>query len=455
MTYIPHSPKERDAMLDVIGVKSLEELFEAVPEKYRFPKLNIPPALTEMEAADELAGLAEANETTGSDLISFLGAGAYRHYIPAAVDHVLRRSEFSTAYTPYQPEVSQGTLQAIFEYQSLMANLTGMDVSNASHYDGATAAAEAVNMAVANFRGKRSKIIIAPTVNPQYRATIRTYTQGMGLTLLGDEPNTDLYASPDTLESLIDTGTALVIVQYPDFFGRLFDYSNFITKAHAKGALVCVVANPTALALFKTPGAMGGDIVVGEGQPLGVPLSFGGPYLGFFTTRKQFVHKMAGRLVGETVDSRNQRSYVLTLTAREQHIKRERATSNICTNQGLIALGSAVYMSLLGKSGMRQVAELCYHKAHYAAEQIARLPGFGICFPEPFFHEFALCGPAPSEEINAHLLEHGILGGYDLGQDYPSLKNHMLVAVTEMNTKEEIDILVAALAEFAGEVSYA
>jgi glycine dehydrogenase subunit 1 len=452
MTYIPHSPKERDAMLATIGVKSLADLFQAVPAEYRFPGLNIPPALTEMEAADELAGLADANSTAGDDLISFLGAGAYRHYIPSAVDHILQRGEFYTAYTPYQPEVSQGTLQSIFEYQSLMANLTGMEVSNASHYDGATAAAEAVNMAVANFRGKRGRIVVSPTVNPQYRATIRTYTQGVGLTLLGDQVNADLYAGPEALDNLIDSETALVIVQYPDFFGRLNDFTGFIAKVHEKGALVCVVVNPTALALFKTPGEMGADIVVGEGQPLGIPLSFGGPYLGFFTTRKQFVHKMSGRLVGETVDSRGQRAYVLTLTAREQHIKRERATSNICTNQGLLALCSAVYLSLVGKAGLRQVAELCYHKAHYAAEQIAKIPGFGTCFTEPFFHEFAMCGPAPVSEINAFLLEYGIIGGYDLGQDYPSLKNHMLIAVTEMNAKEEIDTLVEALREFAGEV---
>jgi glycine dehydrogenase subunit 1 len=455
MTYIPHSPKERDAMLAKIGVKSLADLFEAVPAEYRFPHLNIPSALTEMEAADELAGLADANSTAGDDLISFLGAGAYRHYIPAAVDHILRRGEFYTAYTPYQPEVSQGTLQAIFEYQSLMTNLTGMEVSNASHYDGATAAAEAVNMAVANFRGKRGKIVVSPTVNPQYRATIRTYTQGMGLTLLGDDPDADLFAGPEALDSLIDSETALVIVQYPDFFGRLNDLSGFIAKAHEKGALVCVATNPIALGMFKTPGAMGADIVVGEGQPLGIPLSFGGPYLGFFTSRKQFVHKMSGRLVGETVDSRGQRAYVLTLTAREQHIKRERATSNICTNQGLLALSAAVYLSLLGKSGLRQVAELCYHKAHYAAEQIAKIPGFGTCFTEPFFHEFAMCGPAPVAEINAFLLEYGILGGYDLGQDYPSLKDHMLIAVTEMNSREDIDMLVEALREFSEEVGNA
>ena len=292
-----------------------------------------------MEAAAELADIAASNENVRGDLISFLGAGAYNHYIPSVVDHMLRRGEFYTAYTPYQPEISQGTLQAIFEYQSLMAALTGMEVSNASHYDGATAAAEAVNMAYAQFRGKRKKVVISATVHPQYRAVIRTYTQGMELDLAGDDGNADLDSSPEELKSLIDDNTMIVIVQYPDFFGRIYDYTKLIEAAHGKGTLVCVVANPTALALFKTPGEMGADIVVGDGQPLGIPMWYGGPTLGFFTTKKSYVHKMAGRLVGETVDSRGQRAYVLTLTAREQHIKRERATSNICTNQGLACTG--------------------------------------------------------------------------------------------------------------------
>jgi glycine dehydrogenase subunit 1 len=448
MTYIPHSPKERDAMLATIGVKSLDDLFEDVPAKHRFPNLNLPPAITEMEAAAELAELASANEST-RELVSFLGAGMYNHYIPSVVDHMLRRGEFYTAYTPYQPEISQGTLQAIFEYQSLMSALTGMEVSNASHYDGATATAEAVNLAWAQFRGKRTKVVISPTVHPQYREVIRTYTKGMDLELAGDNAEADLETGPEFLTDLVDDNTMLVIVQYPDFFGRIYDYTKLVELAHEKGALVCVAVNPTALALFKTPGEMGADIVVGDGQPLGIPMWFGGPSLGFFTTRKKYVHKMAGRLVGETVDNRGQRSYVLTLTAREQHIKRERATSNICTNQGLLALASAVYLSLVGKSGLRQVAELCYHKAHYAAEQLSKLPGMGLCFSEPYFHEFALCVGQPVEEVNAHLLEHGILGGYDLGQDYPALKDHMLVAVTEMNTKEEIDMLVDILAEVA------
>jgi len=447
MTYIPISPKERDAMLETIGVKTLDDLFKDVPARHRFPKLNLPPALTEMEAAAELANIAAGNENVRGDLISFLGAGIYNHYIPSVVDHILRRGEFYTAYTPYQPEISQGTLQGIFEYQSLMAALTGMEVSNASHYDGATAAAEAVNMAYAQFRGKRKKVVISPTVHPQYRAVIRTYTQGMELQLAGDDANADLEAEPNGLANLIDENTMLLIVQYPDFFGRIYDYTAMISAAHAKGVLTCVVANPMALALLKTPGEMDADIVVGDGQPLGIPMWFGGPTIGFFTTKKSYVHKMAGRLVGETVDNRGQRAYVLTLTAREQHIKRERATSNICTNQGLQALAAAVYISVLGKSGMRQVAELCYHKAHYAAEQLSKIKGMGLCFSEPFFHEFALCVDRPAEEVNAHLLEHGILGGYALGNDYPSLKNHLLIAVTEMNTKEEIDSLVEVLSE--------
>ena len=447
MTYIAISPKERDAMLETIGVKTLDDLFKDVPAKHRFPNLELPPALTEMEAAAELADIAASNENVRGDLISFLGAGAYNHYIPSVVDHILRRGEFYTAYTPYQPEISQGTLQSIFEYQSLMAALTGMEVSNASHYDGATAAAEAVNLAVAQFRGKRKKIVMSPAVHPQYRAVIRTYTQGIDLEIAGDDPQTDLEAGPADLELLLDDGTMLLVVQYPDFFGRVYDYTKLFEKAHAKGALVCVVANPTALGLFKTPGEMDADIVVGDGQPLGIPMWFGGPTLGFFTTKKAYVHKMAGRLVGETVDAHGQRAYVLTLTAREQHIKRERATSNICTNEGLLALAAAVYLSVVGKSGLQQVAQLCYHKAHYAAQQLSKIEGMGLCFSEPFFHEFALCVGRPAAEVNAHLLEHGILGGYDLGQDYPSLKNHLLVAVTEMNTKDEIDTLVDVLSE--------
>jgi glycine dehydrogenase subunit 1 len=447
MTYIPISPNERDAMLKTVGVKSLDDLFDAVPKKHRFPELDLPPALTEMEAAALLSEMATTNENVREHMISFLGAGAYNHYVPSVVDHMLRRGEFYTAYTPYQPEISQGTLQAIFEYQSLMTNLTGMEVSNASHYDGATATAEAVNLAFAQFRGKRRKIVMSPTVHPQYREVIRTYSQGMGLEEAGDDVSIDPEVGPEAMMSLVDENTMLVVVQYPDFFGRIHDYTKLIEDAHAKGSLVCIVANPTALLMLKTPASMGADIVVGEAQPFGIPLWYGGPYLGFFTTKKSYVHKMAGRLIGETVDSRGQRSYVLTLTAREQHIKRERATSNICTNQGLLALCSAVYMSTLGKTGLQQVANLCYQKAHYAAAELSKIDGFGLCFSEPFFHEFVLCCPKPASEVNEYLLEHGIFGGYDLGKDYPALENHILMAFTEMNSKQEIDTLVEVLKE--------
>jgi glycine dehydrogenase subunit 1 len=444
--FIPHTDADRAAMLQTIGIEKLEDLFNDVPTKYRFPTLNLPPALSEMEISRELQDISLANEST-HDLACFLGAGVYNHYVPAAVDAIIRRGEFLTAYTPYQPELSQGTLQAIFEYQSNVAALTGMEISNASHYDGATAVAEAVNMAHANFRGKRTKVILSPALHPQYRQTVRTYAAGSPVILLGDEPSSDLQASPDCLMPLIDIDTALVVVQYPDFFGRIYDYTKLAEAAHAVGALLAISVNPISLGLLKAPGYMNADIVTGEGQPLGIPLSYGGPYLGLFATRLEYVRKMAGRLTGETVDNRGQRAYVLTLTAREQHIRRERATSNICTNQGLMALASTVYMSLLGKNGLRQVAELCYHKAHYAANEIAKLAGFSLWSTMPFFNEVVVNTPLPVSEINDHLLDHDILGGYDLSRDYPDLPNQMLVAVTEMNTREQIDNLVEALAE--------
>jgi glycine dehydrogenase subunit 1 len=442
--YFPHTPDEREEMLAAIGVGQIEELFDAVPEQHRFPNLGLPPALSEMEILSEMEGLAWANDSA-NEIACFLGAGAYHHYIPAAVDSILRRGEFYTAYTPYQAEISQGTLQSIFDYQSLITALTGMDVSNASHYDGATAAAEAVSMAIANFRGKRSKVILSPSLHPHYRQTIHTYNPAGEISFLGED--TALNDPPWALIPLIDNQTALVIVQYPDFFGRIYDLSKLAEAVHEQGALLAVSVNPLALGLLKPPGEFGADIVTGEGQTLGIPLAYGGPYLGIFTTRQKLVRKMAGRLVGETVDNRGQRSYVLTLTAREQHIRREKATSNICTNQGLMALAATVYMSLLGKHGLKQVSSLCYHKAHYAAQQIQALAGYELWSPAPFFNEFVVRSPIPVESLNEHLLEHNILGGYDLGQDYPELADHILIAVTEMNSKEEIDDLAAVLAE--------
>ncbi len=442
--FLPHTDSDREAMLRTIGVDKMEDLFKELPQTNLFPKINLPSGMTEMEALEEISYIADANETTG-ELISFLGAGAYNHYSPTVVDSILRRGEFYTAYTPYQPEISQGTLQAIFEYQSMIASLTGMDVSNASHYDGATAVAEAANMAYHHFRGKRKKIVLSPGMNPQYRETVHTYVQDSDLQLAAEDCAVD--AGPEGLLHLIDEDTALVAVQYPDFLGRIYDYTELIEAAHEVKALVAVHINPLALGLIKPPGEFGADIVTGEGQPLGIPLSFGGPYLGIFATRDKYVRKMAGRIVGETKDSRGQRGYVLTLSTREQHIRRERATSNICTNQGLLALAAAIYMSLLGKNGLRQLAELNYHKAHYAAQQIAALDDYELVYDQPFFNEFTIRCPKPVAEINADLLHYEVLGGFDLGQTYEEMDDCMLVAVTEMISREEIDHFVTALAE--------
>mgnify|MGYP001161684616 FL=1 len=445
--FIPHTEVEKKEMLKGIGVKDIKDLFTDVPEKFRYPKINLPPGVTEMEVFAELNDYAAANEPVG-EMVCFLGAGAYHHYVPAAVDALLRRGEFYTAYTPYQPEISQGTLQAIFEFQTLIANLTGMDVCNASHYDGATATAEAGVMAYHHFRGKRKKIILSPAVNPQYQEVLCSYLCGFeDVDIHSGKLHGGLSDQPSDLGALIDDQTALVVVQYPDFLGRIQDFSSLVDAAHQSGALVAFVVNPIALGLLKTPGELGADIVVGEGQPLGIPLSFGGPYLGFFATRKEYVRKLSGRLVGETTDAQGRRGYVLTLTAREQHIRREKATSNICSNQGLMALAATIYMSLVGKHGMRQVADLCYQKAHYAASEIAKIPGFQLVSKEPFFHEFVVKCPSGIDEINRDLLDMGFIGGYDLGQTHPELTNHMLVAVTEMNSKEDIDAFAAALQE--------
>lgn len=445
--FIPHTEAEKEAMLKSIGVREIKDLFTDVPEKFRFPKLALPPGVTEMEVLAELSDYAAANDTV-DDLVCFLGAGVYHHYVPAVVDSLLRRGEFYTAYTPYQPEISQGTLQAIFEFQSLIANLTGMEVCNASHYDGATAAAEAGVMAYHHFRGKRARIILSPAVNPQYREVICSYLCGYeDIELVTGELPGDLSDKPEDLAQLIDDRTALVVVQYPDFFGRIQDFKQMVVKAHEAGALVAFVVNPIALGVLKTPGELGADIVVGEGQPLGIPLSFGGPYLGFFATRKDYVRKLSGRLVGETNDASGKRGYVLTLTAREQHIRREKATSNICSNQGLMAMAATIYMSLLGKHGMQQVADLCYQKAHYAADLISKLPGYELITREPFFHEFAVKCPRKVAELNEALLDRGFLGGYDLDLCYPEFKDHILIAVTEMVLKEDIDAFAAALQE--------
>jgi glycine dehydrogenase subunit 1 len=444
MSYIPNTDADREQMLAAIGVPSLDELFRDVPRRFRYPALELPPALSEMEALRELermAGDGEARAPSGF----FLGAGAYRHFIPSVVEAIVSRSEFATAYTPYQPEISQGTLQAIFEYQTMIARLTGLEASNASHYDGATAAAEAVIMALNVFQRQRKRILLSSGLNPQYREVVRTYTQGMGLEVRGDE---SVETDPEALGALCDESTACLVVQNPDFLGRVIEPKRLralAQKAHSCGALLAVAANPITLGLLVPPGACGADIVTGEGQPLGTPLSFGGPYLGFFAFRREHIRKSSGRIAGETTDGDGRRGYVFTLNTREQHIRREKATSNICTNQSLNALAAAVYLAALGPAGLRRVAELCYQKAHYAARKIGALPGFAVR-DGAFFHEFAVRCPLTVEEINKRLFDdYGIIGGYDLGRDYRELAGSMLLCCTEVNTRGDIDRLAAAL----------
>jgi glycine dehydrogenase subunit 1 len=443
MSFIPNTDADRAAMLAAVGVGSLEELFKDIPARFRFPKLDLPAPLSELAAMREMERLAGGGPPPASR--SFLGAGAYRHFIPSVVDFVISRSEFATAYTPYQPEISQGTLQVMFEYQTMIARLTGMDAANASHYDGATATAEAVIMALNIGRRRKRRVLLLPGIHPHYRETVRTYARGMDLDILGDEGD-DL--GPDTIGALCDADTACVVAQTPDFLGRVIGpkrLSALAEKVHACGSLLVTVANPIALGILEPPGSCGADIVVGEGQPLGNPISFGGPYLGFFAFRRGHIRKSSGRIAGETVDGDGKRGFVFTLSTREQHIRREKATSNICTNQSLNALAAAAYLSAMGPRGLRSVAGLCYAKAHYAAERIAKLPGFEVR-GEPFFHEFAMRCPRPVEEINRVLFEqHGIIGGYDLGKDYPPLEGWMLLCCTELNDRADIDALADAL----------
>lgn len=454
MPFIANTDAERAAMLAAVGVERIEDLFHDVPEAYRFPQLDLPEALSELEVVRELTALSSENENL-DEFATFLGAGAYRHFVPTVVDFLAGRSEFYSAYTPYQPEVSQGTLQAIFEYQSMIAALTGMEASNASHYDGATATAEAVIMAINAVKGKRKRIVLSPTLNPQYREVVRTYTQGMGLQILGDhEGDADRLAQDGDFHALLqlcDSSTACVVVQNPDFLGQVHspaEMRDLADAVHAQGALLAVAVDPISLGMFAPPGQYGADIVMGEGQSLGNPLNFGGPYLGFFAMHLDDVRKSAGRIAGETVDEDGQTGYVLTLSTREQHIRRSRATSNICSNQALMALRACIYLSVMGKHGLRSVAEQCYHKAQYAATRIGMLPGYEIVGNKPFFKEFVVRCPVPVAEVKDILrTEWGILPGYDLTADYPELGQCLLVCVTEMNTREEIDDLVEALAD--------
>ena len=430
--YLPNTDADRSAMLQEIGVSSADELFQDIPGKFGNVQFKLPPPLSELELKEELRQLSSRNANLG-DYPCFLGAGYYRHFIPSVIGHITGRSEFYTAYTPYQAEVSQGTLQTIYEYQSLVCQLTGMEVSNAGMYDGSTAAAEATLMAcrITN----RSKVAVMSTVNPRYHSVVDTYAKGHNIPLDKVEP--DLAG--------LSSDCACLVVQQPNFFGYFEDMAAYAEKAHSIGALLIVIVDPISLGMFKPPGDYGADIAVAEGQPLGSPPSFGGPGLGIFACRKDYMRQIPGRIVGKTLDVDSKPGYVLTLATREQHIRRERATSNICTNEALVALATTVYLATLGKSGLRRVAELCYHKAHYAADAIGKLKGYSLVFQQPFFKEFVVRCPATPRQINQVLLKERIIGGLDLS---PTIDNGMLLCVTEVNTKQDIDRFVEILSKF-------
>lgn len=429
--YIPNTDEDRRQMLEAIGVDSVEALFKDIPEGYTTGSLNLPSAQSEPELMAYAQQLAATNMVPG-DYACFLGAGVYRHHIPAVVRQITSRSEFMTAYTPYQPEVSQGTLQTAYEFQTLICQLTGMEVANLGMYDGSTSMAEAALMA-ARIK-KFNRIAIMDTVSPLYREVLDTYAQAPGLKI-------------DTVkggQSELEEGTACLIVQQPNFYGYMEDMATLSKLAHENDALLIVSADPISLAMFRPPGDYDADIVVGEGQPMGVPPTFGGPYVGLFACKQEYIRQMPGRIVGKTVDTKNRAAYVLTLQTREQHIRREHATSNICTAVALIALMSTVYMASYGKRGMRHIAELCYHKAHYASKLINDIPGYTIPMDGTFFQEFVVECPLPPSEINEKLLDYKIIGGLDISDQVPS---GMLVCATEVNSREEIERLADALAE--------
>ncbi len=439
-SYIPITENDKKEMLAQIGVSTIEELFSDIPESVRLKReLDLPESMSEMELKNYFNDLGKKNQT---DYISFRGAGAYKHFIPSVVNHIISRSEFYTAYTPYQPEISQGMLQAIFEYQTMICELTGMDVSNASVYDGATAAAEAAFMA-ADITG-RNKILVSLTVNPETRKVIKTYCRVAGIDVVEVNYKEGLTDRSD-LKTKLDRETAALVVQSPNFFGCIEPCRDLFDIVRSYDSLAIMSTEPISLGIFKAPAELGADITVGDGQPLGNPVSFGGPYVGFMAARDKYIRRLPGRIVGETIDKDSKRGFVLTLQAREQHIRREKATSNICSNQALNALTAAVYLSVAGKKGLKDLATLCSQKSYYAANRIAGISGFSLPFSKPFFREFVIKSSIPSDELNRILLENKIIGGYILENDYTELKDHLLFCVTEVNTKENIDALVDIL----------
>jgi len=439
--FIPSTKEDKKAMLESIGASDIEALFVDIPKEVRLGRdLALDEAKSELEVSSLMNKTLGKNKST-DELTCFLGAGAYDHYVPTVVNHLSSRQEFATAYTPYQPEISQGTLQVIFEFQTLIAELTGMEVANASMYDGPTACAEAAIMAVAAGK-KKNKIVVSETVHPEVITILKSYLRHRDIELI-IAPMKDGETDYDQLSQLVDDGTAGVLVQNPNFFGVIEDAKKSADIAHGKKALAINYVDPLALSILEAPGKLGFDIVVGEGQGLGNDLQFGGPYLGFFASTKKLVRKMPGRICGQSVDSRGQRAFVLTLQAREQHIRRYKANSNICSNQGLIALRATIYMSLMGKEGMKEVAQQCLAKSHYAAKALTASGKYKLAFNKPFFKEFALVGDKSTKEINEKLLDEGILGGYDLKAQ--QLENASLLCFTEKRTKEEIDRLASVL----------
>ncbi len=442
MEYTPNTPDDHRAMLTTIGVERFEDLLEEIPPSVRLGRpLALPPALTELEVRREIGGLLDRNAHADRHAC-FLGAGAYDHAIPSIVPFLASRSEFSTAYTPYQAEMSQGLLQTIFEFQTMICELTGMDVANASMYDGASALAEAALMACRVT--KRARLVAAGTIHPHHRAVLATYLQGIEHPI-HDVGSADGRIDLAALERALTGDTAAVLVQHPNFFGNLEEVAAVARMAHGKGALVAASVDPLSLGLLVPPEAWGADIAVGEGQALGNPMSFGGPFVGFMATKKDFMRQLPGRIVGATVDTKGRPGYCLTLQAREQHIRRERATSNICTNQALMALTASIYLATLGPRGLREVGEQCLAKAHYAADRLASLPGFSRPYTAPFFKEFVVRTPRPPAELNAALLKSGIIGGLDLGRFDAAWTNHWLLCVTERRTRRDIDRLVECL----------
>jgi glycine dehydrogenase subunit 1 len=442
--YLPMTEEDKKVMLDTIGVNSVEELFSDIPESVRFQgEYNIKPAKPETALMKELMQMSEKNADL-KKYTNFLGAGVYDHYQPIIVDHVISRSEFYTAYTPYQPEISQGELQAIFEFQTMICELTGMDVANASMYDGGTAIAEAAMLSAGHTR--RKKVLVSSALHPETKEVVKTYAKGQYIEVI-EVPHQNGVTDVEALKELMTDEIAAVIIQYPNFFGRIEPLKELEPIIHEKNALFVVSSNPLSLGALTPPGKFGADIVAGDAQPFGIPAGFGGPHCGYFTVTNKLMRKVPGRLIGQTVDEQGRRGFVLTLQAREQHIRRDKATSNICSNQALLALAAAVAMTALGKKGVNEMAVANIQKAHYA-KNLFKDSGFTVAFDGPSFNEFVVQLNKPIKQINQDLLKKGIIGGYDLGRDFPELENHMLIAVTELRTKEEIDTLVKELGDY-------